>query len=396
MARKREESASTKHGPQQQAGSGATGNSKHSGSSSSGSSSGSGKGSSGSNNAVPVYASLKQQLAMLGLAMREIPGDGNCLFGALADQVDGSRATHFKHRKEIVAYMQNNRMHFEPFVEDDVSFHDHLRRLSEAGTFGGNECIVAFARLHNVMVVIHQLNTALWTICGSEDSESDPNLYEVHISYHNGDHYNSVRRMGDCSNSPANIRTALLVMNGGNKQLEQDRAERRELEIRLMHCTNCKDEELVRHFLEEHNYNFDEAIEALLVHIHEKPRELHGGEMGRRRGEVTALWREDGSGSRVLGQEAAALALAESTSTMEAPKDGWRGSGSTAEKLQAKLKQPHISNTKRQELKKQLKKQQQRDRKRHSEAEDASLDSDYGMSDDCHTIVVPDIACLRI
>jgi hypothetical protein len=40
-----------------------------------------------------------------------------------------------------------------------------VRRLSEAGTFGGNECIVAFARLHNVMVVIHQLNTALWTVC---------------------------------------------------------------------------------------------------------------------------------------------------------------------------------------------------------------------------------------
>lgn len=49
----------------------------------------------------------------------------NCLFGALADQMDGSRATHLKHRQQIVAYMRQNRLHFEPFVEDDVSFHDH-------------------------------------------------------------------------------------------------------------------------------------------------------------------------------------------------------------------------------------------------------------------------------
>ncbi|KAF2356001.1 OTU domain [Trinorchestia longiramus] len=385
MARKREETAGSKHGSQQQTGSGATGGSKHGSSSGSGSSGG---GNSKGSNASPVYASLKQQLATLGLAMREIPGDGNCLFGALADQMDGSRATHFKHRKEIVAYMHENRMHFEPFVEDDVSFHDHLRRLSEVGTFGGNECIVAFARLHNVMVVIHQLNTALWTISGNESSEVDPNVYEVHISFHNGDHYNSVRRLGDCSNSPANIRMALLATSGKQQQGSQT-ADLRVLEARLMDCTGCKNEKLVRLCLEEHDYDFDEAFEMLMLHIHD---EQHSSEVRR---DVPELWREGGSGTRVLGHEAAALALSDAAPLDEAMRRS-SGSISTAEKLQAKLKQPHLSNSKRHDLKKQLKKQKQRDRLRHGDPDDNPSDSHDYKTTNAHTIVAPDIACLRI
>ena len=36
--------------------------------------------------------------------------------------------------------------------------------------------------------------------------EGSPGGSEVHISYHNGDHYNSVRRIGDTGNTPSKIR----------------------------------------------------------------------------------------------------------------------------------------------------------------------------------------------
>ena len=36
-----------------------------------------------------------------------------------------------------------------------------------------------------------------------------PGQGELHISYHNGDHYNSVRRMGDSGSSPSRIRLCL-------------------------------------------------------------------------------------------------------------------------------------------------------------------------------------------
>ncbi|CAL4124215.1 unnamed protein product, partial [Meganyctiphanes norvegica] len=153
------------------------------------------------------FHSLKQQLVAMGLMLREIPGDGNCLFRALGDQLDGSPNYHAKHRQDVVGYMREHREDFEPFVEDDVPFERHLSNLAELGTYGGNECIVAFARLHLVTVVIHQLNTPLWTICGSDSSHKSQK--ELHISYHNGDHYNSVRKIGDGTTAPSNIKLAV-------------------------------------------------------------------------------------------------------------------------------------------------------------------------------------------
>ena len=49
----------------------------------------------------------------------------NCLFRALGDQLDGNNRRHHYHRSETVKYMIENRNDFEPFVEDDCSFHDH-------------------------------------------------------------------------------------------------------------------------------------------------------------------------------------------------------------------------------------------------------------------------------
>ena len=70
---------------------------------------------------------------------------------------------------------------------------------------GGNDSLVAFSRLHGVTIVIHQLNEPVWKV--SCDDSSSAQLRELHISYHNGDHYNSVRRIGDTNGrTPANIR----------------------------------------------------------------------------------------------------------------------------------------------------------------------------------------------
>ncbi|VDO36022.1 unnamed protein product [Onchocerca flexuosa] len=145
-------------------------------------------------------ADLRAQLGSFGLTVRDIPGDGNCLFRALGDQLDGHTGNHLKHRLDTVRYMINHRSHFEPFI--DVPFDRYVNDLSRPGTYAGQDALVAFARLHEVNIIIHQLNRPLWKIQGSEDS----NAPEVHLSYHNGEHYSSVRRFGDIANTPAGIR----------------------------------------------------------------------------------------------------------------------------------------------------------------------------------------------
>uniref|UniRef100_A0A3B5KT86 OTU domain-containing protein 3 n=1 Tax=Xiphophorus couchianus TaxID=32473 RepID=A0A3B5KT86_9TELE len=154
------------------------------------------------------YVSFSNQLQALGLKLREVPGDGNCLFRALGDQLEGHSRGHLRLRQETVQYMMSHRQDFEPFVEDDVPFPQHLSNLAQSGTFAGNDAIVAFARSQQVKVVIHQLNAPLWEINGVEKQA----CRELHIAYRYGDHYDSVRRVGDNSESPAQLRIEVVVL----------------------------------------------------------------------------------------------------------------------------------------------------------------------------------------
>ncbi|KAK2897924.1 OTU domain-containing protein 3 isoform X1 [Channa argus] len=160
------------------------------------------------------FASFSNQLQALGLKLREVPGDGNCLFRALGDQLEGHSRGHLRLRQETVQYMMSHRQDFEPFVEDDVPFAQHLSNLSQPGTFAGNDAIVAFARSQQVKVVIHQLNTPLWEINGAEKLV----CRELHIAYRYGDHYDSVRQIGDNSESPAQLRIENLQNSRGQQR----------------------------------------------------------------------------------------------------------------------------------------------------------------------------------
>ncbi|XP_043086248.1 OTU domain-containing protein 3 [Puntigrus tetrazona] len=167
------------------------------------------------------FVSFSNQLQALGLKLREVPGDGNCLFRALGDQLEGHSRGHLRLRQETVQYMTEHRQDFEPFVEDDVPFTQHLSNLSQQGTFAGNDAIVAFARSQQLKVVIHQLNAPLWEINGTEK----PSCRELHIAYRYGDHYDSVRKIGDNSENPAHLRIESLNNSRrfGDGQKEQTR-----------------------------------------------------------------------------------------------------------------------------------------------------------------------------
>ncbi|CAG7729705.1 unnamed protein product, partial [Allacma fusca] len=69
--------------------------------------------------------SLSKQLRKLGLGVKEMLGDGNCLFRALGDQYEGHSKNHIEYRLKVVDYIKSHRSEFEPFIEDDVPFDDH-------------------------------------------------------------------------------------------------------------------------------------------------------------------------------------------------------------------------------------------------------------------------------
>ena len=132
------------------------------------------------------------QLSKLGLYLHDIPGDGNCLFRALDDQLEGCQENHFKHRCDVVDYMVKHRDMFKPFIEDDIPFNRYISWLRKKDTHAGNDAIVSFAKLHHLNVAIHQLNQPILMIHRAKDSTL---ARKLHIAYHNRGHYSSVRRI---------------------------------------------------------------------------------------------------------------------------------------------------------------------------------------------------------
>ncbi|KAI8854377.1 hypothetical protein BC829DRAFT_471421 [Chytridium lagenaria] len=102
-----------------------------------------------------VTRQLNQQLENLGLKLKEITGDGNCLFRSLADQMEGNPANHGHHRAIICKHMEEYRELYEPFMIDET-LDQHIARMKRDGTYGENMEVVAFARANNIQIAIHQ------------------------------------------------------------------------------------------------------------------------------------------------------------------------------------------------------------------------------------------------
>ncbi|KAM4646724.1 OTU domain-containing protein 3-like [Amazona ochrocephala] len=261
---------------------------------------------------APGGGGLARQLWALGLKLREVPGDGNCLFRALGDQLEGHSRNHLRHRQETVDYMIQQREDFEPFVEDNVPFERHVSNLAKPGTFAGNDAIVAFARNNQMNVVIHQLNAPLWQIRGTDKS----NARELHIAYRDGEHYDSVRRINDDSEAPAYLQMESLCKNdSGTKKEEKPQKEDSKDEIKVemedavqevCNATGCSDIDLVSQVLEVEDYSVESAIFAILQ-MNELKRisteEQHDPQSPAQEVHSRALWEGNGTGSRILGNQ---------------------------------------------------------------------------------------------
>ncbi|XP_062046535.1 OTU domain-containing protein 3 isoform X2 [Lepus europaeus] len=318
------------------------------------------------------FASFATQLQALGLKLREVPGDGNCLFRALGDQLEGHSRNHLKHRQETVDFMIKQREDFEPFVEDDVPFEKHVASLAKAGTFAGNDAIVAFARNHQLNVVIHQLNAPLWQIRGTDKS----NGRELHIAYRYGEHYDSVRRINDNSEAPAHLQTDFQMLH----QDESNKREKIKTKVvdsednlrdevgdavqKVCNATGCSDLNLIVQSLEAENYNIESAILAMLrMNQGERNDKENLEPSGREWTQCGPLREEGGSGARVFGNQGFNEGRTENTKARASPSE---------ENKAHKNQLPKVTNRQRREQQRQEKKKRQEERHRRRALESRS------------------------
>ncbi|RMZ88832.1 hypothetical protein DV736_g3944, partial [Chaetothyriales sp. CBS 134916] len=109
------------------------------------------------------------------LKQKHIPGDGNCLFASLSDQLYDTPDKHPEIRARIIEHMRNFRPLFEHYVqtedvqtrralrsttaafrqESDDPYTDYLTLMSRLGTYGGEPELVAFCQAYDQDVRVH-------------------------------------------------------------------------------------------------------------------------------------------------------------------------------------------------------------------------------------------------
>jgi len=131
---------------------------------------------------------LKECLSKKGLQIVTMPPDGNCLFHSVADQIYGDHDYHDVVRKLCLEYMERERNHFSQFITED--FNTYIARKRKLGVFGNHLELQAITEIYSRPVEIFAVDeNPLNIFQGSYEVDNPP----IMLSYHYGNHYNSVR-----------------------------------------------------------------------------------------------------------------------------------------------------------------------------------------------------------
>lgn len=216
---------------------------------------------------------FRSQVDALGLRIVEVTADGNCFFRALADQLEGNEGEHQKYRSMVVKHILDNREMFEPFIEDEVPFDDYCQTMENDGTWAGHMELQAASLVTHSNICIHRNMFPRWYIRNFDDSQ----VHMVHLSYHDGEHYNSVRLKDDPCDGPARsiVIKADADLSAPSHQ-PKDRARKPYAQASkktfqpgsvkvVMAGSGCENREKVEQILEQVNGDVDAAIEFLIA-----------------------------------------------------------------------------------------------------------------------------------
>ena len=133
---------------------------------------------------------FKKKLEELGYFIREVGGDGNCLFRSVSEQVEGNEHNFQEYREKCVNYMKENKDDFAPFIEDDEPFDKYVERMSQNSEWGGNLEIYALSKVLEANFYIYMLDQPMYIVKNFEKPKKN-----IMLTYHEGKHYNSLRKL---------------------------------------------------------------------------------------------------------------------------------------------------------------------------------------------------------
>ncbi|CAD8124836.1 unnamed protein product [Paramecium sonneborni] len=168
------------------------------------------------------FNQFNKRLQQLGLTIRDVDSDGNCLFRAIADQLTGNEENYNVYRSMAIRSLQKNQKFFSDFLPEGSSFNEYTNRMSYDGVWGGHLELQALSNSLQIDIVVHTVDKYYIikhipiSTCWSSIKEKLKNYYykkqvpikkQVHIAFHQGkkiiNHYQSIRLLNDNTNKPA-------------------------------------------------------------------------------------------------------------------------------------------------------------------------------------------------
>ena len=194
------------------------------------------------------------------LVLREVLGDGNCMFRAVSDQVYGTDEHHQIIREKCMDYLVIFRKYFEPYIDED--FDDYIKEKRKNKTWGDDVELEALSEIYNRPIEIYkESNKPLKTFHEKiYEQDKDINNYSmtpIRLSYHKKNHYNSIIPLESDKINYRNYRNGLIKAKPGvyeTKILKQARENEEEFD---------KGIKLSKHYSERIKQNLTNRVEDL-------------------------------------------------------------------------------------------------------------------------------------
>lgn len=144
---------------------------------------------------------INEKLNLLGLKVKQISSDGNCLFSAIKHQIDDNQSVNDL-RIKTASYIREHKNDYLPFlisnntksVMTEEEFESYCLDIEKPSTWGGQIELIALS--HVLKSPIHVIQAdADTTIHGEEYNNSNPiilTFYKLQLGL--GEHYNSITK----------------------------------------------------------------------------------------------------------------------------------------------------------------------------------------------------------
>ena len=129
--------------------------------------------------------------------IKEVSGDGNCLFRSISDQVYGTDKYHEMIREKCMDYLVILKEYFKPYIEGD--FDEYIKEKRKDAVWGDDVEIEALSEMYARPIEIYMGSETPIKSFHEDKYKSNGiskinknNITPIRLSYHRGNHYNSI------------------------------------------------------------------------------------------------------------------------------------------------------------------------------------------------------------